>query len=165
MANAITMSRIILSFVLLFLPTFSFEFYIIYFICGLTDMIDGVVARKLKTVSFFGERLDSSADFVFVAVCLFKILPKIDLNSTLYIFICIIVLIKIINLNSSLVLYKKVIMPHTNLNKIAGFMLFVFPLTTLFFNTNQNSVYLILTLIVATIAAVQEGHYIRIGKV
>ena len=77
MANAITGLRILVSVVLLFCPVFSPVFYALYLIAGLTDMIDGTIARKTNTVSEFGARFDSIADFVFAAVCLIKILPVI----------------------------------------------------------------------------------------
>lgn len=38
-------------------------------------MMDGAVARKTGSVSKFGSKLDSVADFVFIVVCLIKILP------------------------------------------------------------------------------------------
>ncbi|MDD6071017.1 MAG: CDP-alcohol phosphatidyltransferase family protein [Clostridiales bacterium] len=66
MANIITSSRILCSVVLFFFPAFSTAFYVLYGIAGFTDMIDGTVARKTGTVSEFGSRLDTIADFVFV---------------------------------------------------------------------------------------------------
>ncbi|MBR2256105.1 MAG: CDP-alcohol phosphatidyltransferase family protein [Blautia sp.] len=47
-------------------------------------MADGIIARKTNTVSEFGSRFDSIADFVFVAVCLIKILPVMDISIWLY---------------------------------------------------------------------------------
>ena len=70
MANVITGLRILVSAVLLFCPVFSPIFYVLYLIAGLSDMVDGVIARKTNSVSEFGSRLDGVADFVFVAVCL-----------------------------------------------------------------------------------------------
>ena len=40
-------------------------------------MFDGFVVRKTDTVSKFGARLDTIADFVFVIVCLIKLLPTL----------------------------------------------------------------------------------------
>ena len=48
-------------------------------ITGLSDMIDGTIARRTNTVSGFGERFDTVADFVFVVVCLIKLLPVISM--------------------------------------------------------------------------------------
>ena len=52
-----------------FIPLSSAWFYVLYLFCGLTDMIDGTIARKTGAVSKFGEKLDTAADFVFMAVC------------------------------------------------------------------------------------------------
>ena len=59
-ANLITGTRILCSVALLFCPVFSLSFYILYLVAGLTDMIDGAVARKTGTVSEFGAKLDIS---------------------------------------------------------------------------------------------------------
>ena len=61
----ITGLRILVSAVLLFCPVFSPIFYVLYLIAGLSDMADGIVARKTNSVSEFGSRFDSIADFVF----------------------------------------------------------------------------------------------------
>ena len=70
MANIITGIRILCSIALVFCPTLSPVFYSLYLVAGFTDMIDGTVARKTNTVSEFGSRLDTIADFIFVVVCL-----------------------------------------------------------------------------------------------
>ena len=79
MANVITGIRILVSAAFLLCPVFSPIFYAMYLIAGLSDMADGIVARKTNSVSEFGSRFDSIADFVFVAVCLIKILPVMDI--------------------------------------------------------------------------------------
>ena len=56
-ANIITGSRIVFSIALLFFPPLSSAFFVLYAAAGLTDMIDGTVARKTNTVSDFGEDL------------------------------------------------------------------------------------------------------------
>lgn len=48
-------------------------------------MIDGTVARKTNTVSEFGSRLDTVADFIFMVVCLIKLLPILDVPVWLWI--------------------------------------------------------------------------------
>ncbi len=70
MANTITFFRIAAGIALLFCPVFSPAFYVFYIAAGLSDMLDGFVARKTDTVSKLGARLDTMADFVFVVVCL-----------------------------------------------------------------------------------------------
>lgn len=63
MANVITSLRIIGSMALLLYPALSTSFYALYIATGITDMIDGTVARKTNTVSEFGSKLDTVADF------------------------------------------------------------------------------------------------------
>ena len=70
---------------------FSPAFYALYVSAGLTDMIDGIVARRTNTVSDFGARLDTIADIVFTAVCLIKLLPILNIPIWLYIWIVIII--------------------------------------------------------------------------
>ena len=54
----------------LFRPVFSSIFNALYLIAGISDMTDGIVARKTNSASEFGSRFDSIADYIFVAVCL-----------------------------------------------------------------------------------------------
>ena len=75
MANTISLFRIAAGIVLLFCPVFFPAFYMFYIAAGLSDMLDGFVARKTDTVSKLGARLDTMADFVLVVVCLIKLLP------------------------------------------------------------------------------------------
>ena len=161
-ANIITGSRIVFSIAILFVPPLSPLFYVLYGAAGLTDMIDGTVARKTNTVSAFGAKLDTIADFVFVAVCLFKLLPILDIPVWLWIWIAAIALIKAINIISGYVTQKKWIAPHTVMNKVTGALCFLLPLTLLFIDLKYSA---IAVCVAATFAAIQEGHYIRTGRV
>jgi len=121
-------------------------------------MIDGTVARKTNSESKFGERLDSVADFIFVAVCLVKILPAIDLHFYLWIWIGVIILIKIVNLILGFSSKNKNIFLHTIANKVTGFLLFLLPFTVKIVSINYSC---IPVCTVATFAAVQEFYLIR----
>ena len=160
MANIITTIRIICSIALIFCPALSPVFYAFYVTAGLTDMIDGVVARKTNTVSEFGAKLDMAADFIFTAVCLIKLVPILDLELWVYIWIAVIALIKVINIVSGLVIRKKFVTVHTVMNKATGALLFVLPMTLGFVDLKVSAP---VVCAVATFAAVQEGHYIRNG--
>lgn len=160
MANLITFIRIICSIGILFAPVFSQMFYALYLIAGLSDIIDGIVARKTKTVSEFGTKLDTLADFILVVVCLIKLLPVISAPIWLIIWIIVIAAIKIINLISGYVIQKEIIVLHTLMNKVTGILLFVFPLTLTFIDMKYSVTFVG---IVATFTAIQEGHLIRIG--
>ena len=97
LANIIIGLRIIGSVMLLFFPAFSVAFYITYLLCGFSDMIDGTIARKTNAVSSFGSKLDTAADFVFMAVCAVKLLPVMNLPGWLWIWIAVIAIIKFAN--------------------------------------------------------------------
>ncbi|MBR4837717.1 MAG: CDP-alcohol phosphatidyltransferase family protein [Bacteroidales bacterium] len=162
MANIITIIRILCSIAILFCNALSPVFYTLYIIAGVSDMVDGYVARRTNTVSELGAKLDTIADFVFVVVCLIKLLPVLTIPSWLWIWFGVIALIKIINIISGLVVQKKFVAIHSIMNKIAGFLLFVFPLTLSFVELKYSAVVVCLF---ATFAAIQEGHFIRTKKV
>ena len=161
-ANIITGFRIPVSIALLFCPVFSPAFYILYIAAGLSDMIDGTIARRTNTASEFGARLDTLADTVFVVVCLLKLFPVINMPVWLYVWIVIIALIKIINIISGYIAQKKLVAVHSVMNKVTGLLLFIIPLT---FSTVPLKYSAIPVCALATIAAVQEGHFIRLKKV
>ena len=160
-ANLITAFRILCGFALLFCPAFSLSFIVVYLFAGLTDMIDGAVARMTGTVSAFGAKLDTAADFLLVAACLIKLLPKLSVPLWLWLWIGGIALIKAVNLLSGYILQKSFVALHTVMNKVTGVALFVLPLMLPVIEL-KSSAPLVCT--VATFAAVQEGHYIRTGR-
>ena len=152
-ANIITGSRIAFSLPLLFIPLSSAWFYVIYLLCGLSDMIDGTVARKTKCASEFGARLDTVSDFVFMTVALIKFVPHLHIPVWLWIWIGVIAMIKLGNAALGFVRTKKLISPHTVLNKITGLLLFLLPVTISFIELTYT---LPLVCAVATVAAIHE---------
>ena len=130
MANIITCIRIVCSIALLFCPVFSPAFYVLYITAGVSDMIDGTVARKTRTVSAFGSKLDTAADFVLVVVCLIRLIPVIHVPIWLTVWIIVIAVIRAVNLISGYVIRKETVVLHTAMNKATGILLFVLPLLT-----------------------------------
>ncbi|MBQ1334162.1 MAG: CDP-alcohol phosphatidyltransferase family protein, partial [Clostridia bacterium] len=63
-ANIITGTRILLSIALLFCKAMSPVFYTLYIAAGISDILDGAIARKTNTVSDFGSKLDTAADLI-----------------------------------------------------------------------------------------------------
>ncbi len=161
MANIITGIRIVISALLLFCPAFSPAFFLLYTAAGASDMIDGAVARKTGTASEFGSRLDTIADIVFAAVCLIKLLPVLDVPFWLYIWIAIIAFIKLANISAGYISRKELVAVHSVINKTAGCLLFLFPLTLTFVDLRYGAAGICA---VATIAAVHEGYLMRAGR-
>ena len=158
MANVITGLRIFCSIAMLFPPVFSPAFYALYLTAGISDMLDGPIARKTGKVSELGSRLDSAADLVFVAVCLVKLIPLLTIPRWLYIWIGVIALIRVVNLISGFVMRKRVIVLHTAMNKLTGSLLFILPLTLPFLDLTISAP---VVCAAASFAAIQEGRFIR----
>ena len=157
-ANIITGSRIVLSLPLLFIPLTSAWFYALYLICGLSDMIDGTVARRTKCESKFGAKLDTVSDFVFMTVALIKFVPHLHIHVLLWIWIGVIAMIKLENAVWGFIRTKKFISPHTVLNKITGLLLFLLPLTISFVDLTYT---LPIVCTLATAAAMHEWYYMK----
>ena len=155
-ANIITGSRIVLSLPLLLIPLSSAWFYALYLLCGFTDMIDGTVARRTKSASEFGARLDTVSDFVFMTVALIKFVPHLHITVWLWIWIGLIAMIKLGNVVWGFVCTKKRISPHTVLNKITGLLLFLLPVTISFIELTYT---LPFVCAVATVATIHEVYY------
>ena len=164
--NVITLLRIAGSFGLLLCDATDVAFWIIYALCGFSDIADGWLARKLKCTTRTGASLDSMADICFVACCAWKLLPILgsalplcfgkELPQWLWLWAGVIVVIKIVNQISALVMYGCCRFPHTLANKWAGFLLFIAVPMIIW-----SIVPIVIVASVATFAAVQEGHFIR----
>ena len=124
------------------------------------DMIDGTIARKTGTVSEFGTRLDSVADFVFLSVSLAKFLPAVQISQWLWVWIVVIGVVKIGNLIWGYVRIKTLVSLHTVMSKITGLLLFLLPLTFPVIDLNYSS---IAVCVIASLAAFQESFYIATG--
>ena len=161
MANLITSCRILLSLLLLFFPALSPGFYGLYLAAGLSDMLDGFVARRTNSASPLGAKLDSMADLVFLAVCLIKLLPVLTLPVWLWVWVGLIALLRLVNILSGFVCRKKLVLLHTRANKLTGALLFLLPLSLGFLNIAYTAVPLCA---LASFAAIQEGHFIRTGR-
>ena len=156
-ANIVTSCRILGSVLMLFFPAFSIGFYILYIICGLSDMVDGTIARKTNNTSEFGAKIDTIADLAFVIISLIKLLPTLPIPQWLWIWGVVIAIIKIGNILWGYASQKQFVALHTMLNKITGLLLFLFPLTLPFIEWKYS---FIVVCSIATCAAIHEGFYI-----
>ena len=97
-ANLVTGCRMVCSIGMMFFPVFSSGFFAAYLLCGLTDMVDGTIARKTNAVSAFGAQLDSAADLIFVILASIKLLPAMELPGWIWVWGLLILAIKLGNL-------------------------------------------------------------------
>ena len=136
-------------------------FYILYLFCGFSDMIDGTLARKTNSTSTFGSRLDTAADLIFVVVSMLKLLPAMHIPGWLWIWGGIIAMIKTGNIILGYISEKQFVSLHTNMNKAAGLLLFLLPLTISFVELKYTA---IAVCSIAMLSAVQEGFYVITGR-
>jgi len=136
----------------------TLPFWVLYLIAGLTDMLDGFLARRWGVESQFGARLDSLADFVFVIAVGYKLLPWLKLPATLWMMIGFVALVKMVNVICSYVVNHRIAFLHTKANKLTGFLLFIGVMTI-----GQSYFVPVAWMIacIALFAAIQEGHLIR----
>ena len=158
--NVISVLRIAGSIGLLFCDVAGWMFWALYALCGISDMVDGPLARNLQAESKTGAVLDSVADIVFVACCAIRLLPVLEIPVWLCIWAGVIVFIKMVNQVSALAVFNRFCFPHTSANKLTGFLLFL-TVPTMFWSMIPISI----VAAIATFAAVQEGHLIRTEQV
>lgn len=128
-ANILTSMRILGAAVMLFIEPLKPLFFVVYTIAGITDALDGFVARKMKTANEFGAKLDSVADISFYAVMLIRILPILieKLPKIIWIFVALALLLRLGAYIVAAFKYHRFASLHTWLNKITGIFLFGVP--------------------------------------
>lgn len=127
--NCITFFRIIGTLCLLFMPACSTMFLLIYTLAGLTDVLDGWLARKTGTSSAWGAKLDSMADLLFYAVMFIKILPMLwmKLSVGTWYAIGVILFLRVSAYTVAAIRYRQFGFLHTYLNKLTGLAVFAIP--------------------------------------
>ncbi|MGN0167058.1 MAG: CDP-alcohol phosphatidyltransferase family protein [Acetatifactor sp.] len=154
-ADIITLIRMMGTMALVFLRPLSPAFLGVYALTGLTDVLDGWIARKTKTASDFGARLDSMADLLFYAVMLLRIFPILwnTLPGVIWYAVAVILILRISAYLTAMVKYRQFASLHTYLNKLTGGMLFLVPFVLF---TEYAVTYCWIICVIAAIAAMEE---------
>ncbi|ETT46029.1 phosphatidylglycerophosphate synthase [Paenibacillus odorifer] len=150
--NCITLGRIILAIMLLFFEPLSSPFLAIYILCGVTDLIDGPIARKSGTTSL-GAKLDSAADTILIGISLFTLYPLLSLTLEFILWIFLIAVIRLTAIGIALRRFKTYASIHTYGNKLTGLLLFVTPI---WLSHSNHTIWTTIVCIVATLSAVEE---------
>ena len=125
--DLLSFSRLCLAFVLLLTEPLSPIFLSILFVCGLTDMLDGLAARRFDACSEHGHIIDSISDIVLAVVLLYCLIPVVNWEGWMAIWIAVIAAVRIVAFVIGSVRYGRPAFVHTYLNKVAGVMLFLTP--------------------------------------
>lgn len=132
LANILTVLRIIGTGFLIFLtppPGDATAFLIVHGACGVTDALDGIVARTLRIESRFGSRLDSASDLFFYIVMMVRILPRLVevLPEPFWYGVALVLVLRAIDYGYTAIRFRKFAAMHTILNKLTGFLIFCVP--------------------------------------
>lgn len=132
--NVITCIRIVGAVSLLFLEPFNLVFYIVYGLCGFTDILDGFLARRWKITSTLGARLDTIADFSFYAAMLYHLLPYLfkTLDTRIWYLTGVVAVLRIFSYSFVAIRFRCLASLHTYLNKLTGLSVFFMPYFTSF---------------------------------
>lgn len=151
--NYISTVRILTSVGLLFVEPFSVLFFSLYLLCGISDVLDGCIARKMDACSKFGQVLDSISDLIFIGIVLLTFIPVINLPFWIICWIIVIAAIRLISIIVGFVKYHQSAFLHTYANKVTGILLFSFPF--LFWAIGKEPAAIIICCI-ASISAAEE---------
>ena len=75
--NMLSILRMLGTLALVFVQPVTLPFFVIYTLCGVSDVLDGWIARATDSTSELGSRLDSAADLMFYVVMMLRILPEL----------------------------------------------------------------------------------------
>lgn len=129
--NLITSIRIAGAVALIWTTPFSPVFYAVYLICGMSDGLDGLVARLTHQTSDFGRLLDSVADLALYSVTFLKILPALIrlLSGWVWIWLAAAVALRLMVYGLIAVKFHKFAATHTWLDKLSSILVFLVPFT------------------------------------
>lgn len=159
--NCITLFRIAATVMLLFISPEVLMFYIIYTLAGISDVLDGTIARKYHLESDLGSKLDSVADISYYVVMVYKMFPKLSerLPKLYWYWIILILAVRCISYILSFRYEHTFASLHTILNKLTAFSVFLVPFVML---TSFLGIYSIIVAVIASISAIYElGIHLR----
>lgn len=153
LANIVTASRMVLAAALFLTPVFSTGFWICYLCGGLSDLLDGPIARMLKQTSSAGARLDSIADLAFAVAIAAAVIKNVALPEWIWLLAALTVLLRCAGYGIGFYKYRAFSALHTYMNKAAGALIFAFPLLFTLLGLETAGAILCLT---ALISALEE---------
>jgi len=140
--NLLTVLRIPCAAALLFLAPLETPFLAVYLFCGLSDVLDGFLARRWNVASPAGALLDSVADFVLAAVLLYVFIPYFSWPAWMLIWLASIALIRCASLIVCRIRFRRFAFLHTVSNKATGIALLCFPFLLRMFGLNPTAILL-----------------------
>lgn len=151
--NIITVLRLLLTVCIVLSGFGTNSFYAMYLLAGISDCIDGFLARKMKAETELGARLDTIADAFLFLVVMIKVFPFI---LKMYYVVVSIIVIAIIRGISMLICWNRfhtITMLHTYSNKLAGFSVFMVPFLQ---KSKDNTLFIAIIIGIAIYSSIEE---------
>ncbi len=163
--NSISFLRIIAAIALLFLVTNQTAFIACYFLCGISDLLDGYIARRFRLESRLGEQLDTLGDTVFCFVILYLLFvhTAIMKESWFLLAVGIVLIIRVVNLVITRWKFQTWGILHTLGNKAAGISLYLY-VPILVMRTASSLLPGIILFLIACASAIEETAILLTSK-
>ena len=125
-ANMLTGLRIVLSLLILAFLDDRITVFILFTAAGLTDLLDGIIARRTGTASRLGAKLDSAADIVMFGVMIVCAIVRAGVALwALVPWLAAVAAVRVGNLVIAALRFKTFAVIHTWGNKLTGVLIFV----------------------------------------
>ncbi len=129
--NILSSLRILGAIAIIFLKPLSLPFFIVYGVAGITDVLDGFIARKFNLQSRIGSVIDSIADWSLLLIMAIRVLPY--LLGILEWWNWVIILVPFVfHMTAYVVCFIKFrcfSSVHTFMNKLMSAVIFLYPFT------------------------------------
>ncbi len=155
-ADIITLSRIPFSLLLLVFSPYSYPFAVLYLLCGVTDVLDGFIARRFHTESEKGAKLDSIADLIFAVIYAVRILPLLSVPHWIWIWTAVIAVIKITGILIASKKVNRLLIEHSFGNKLMGVLAFLLPLSVYIADVKYGAAVVCIAATAAEIEAIKS---------
>lgn len=131
----------------------STRFLALYLLCCLTDVLDGLAARRLNACSAFGARLDSAADLAVTAVLAWRLWPLAAPGPWLTLWICAVAAVRLAAALAARLRFGRFGFLHTWGNKCTGVLLALYPFALVLTGSRWT---LVIVLIAAGLSSLEE---------
>ena len=127
--NILSFARIAGTVWLILMEPLTPLFITVYTLTGVTDVLDGAIARKYGTTSELGAKLDSIADLLFYTLILIRIFPVmwVTLPKKIWVMVGAILAVRFVSYGTAAGKYHRFASMHTYMNKATGLMVFGVP--------------------------------------
>ena len=133
--NVLSIGRLVGSVALLFTGGLNAPFLILFTLLCLTDLLDGLIARRYGICTPHGEVLDSIADFALVVCMLIVLISSLEWEWWMIALIGCVIALRSLSVAIGTCRFGEPALIHTYSNKVSGLVIRLSPFMLLMFDT------------------------------